>query len=397
MQRPVFQELMKRFQQKRPLIQVLLGPRQVGKTTLALQLAEKLERASHYASCDLATLQDVNWIRQQWEIGRLKVKESGAALLILDEVQKISHWSDFIKALWDEDTRNKLSLAVVLLGSSPWLMQKGLTESLAGRFEIIPITHWSFFEMHQAFGWTLEEFIYFGGYPGTASLMKEQNNEARFMQYINDSLIETTVSRDILLMTQVNKPILLRRLLQLGCLYSGQILSFSKMLGELHDAGNTTTLSHYLELLAGAGLLTGLQKFSKQQFRQKASSPKLCVLNTALMTAQTGKSFHEAKKETAYWGRLVESSVGSTLLNAIRGTQMELFYWREGDQEVDFVLRQGSTICAIEVKTGKNKKSGMDLFVKQFNPQKILMVGSAGLPLEDFFSMTALQILKTWS
>jgi predicted AAA+ superfamily ATPase len=383
--RPIFTELSKRLQEPRQFIQVLLGPRQVGKTTLALQVSQATKKPSHYISADLATLQNLAWIQQQWEIARSKVDSAQGALLIIDEVQKIPHWSDAIKALWDDDTRNQINLSVMILGSSPWLMQRGLSESLAGRFEVIPITHWSFKEMHELFGWTLDKYLYFGGYPG-AALLADEDDPSRWGHYINESLIETTISRDILLMTQVNKPALLRRLFHLGCNYSGQILSYSKMLGELQEAGNTTTLAHYLDLLSGAGLLSGIQKFAKQQVRQKASSPKFSVFNTALMSAQSGKTFKQAHQDRAFWGRLVESAVGAYLLNAIRGTQIEVFYWREGDKEVDFVLSLGDSITAIEVKSGKESiyRSGIDLFVSKFKPKRVFLVGDQGLPIEQF-------------
>jgi len=346
-----------------------------------------LNKPCHYASADIATLQDLNWIIQQWETARFKTDPTQGGLLIIDEVQKIPNWSDLIKKLWDEDSKNKVNLHVIILGSSPWLVQKGLTESLAGRFEMIPITHWTYSEMHQAFGWTLDQYIYFGGYPGSAITL-EEDNQSRFMNYINDSLIETTISRDILLMTQVNKPVLLRRLFQLGCHYSGQILSFTKMLGELHDTGNTTTLAHYLDLLAGAGLVTGIQKYAPHLVRQKASSPKLMVYNTALMTAQSFKSFNEARKDKAFWGHLVESACGAYLLNAIRGTQVELFYWREDNREVNFILKKGDNITALEIKSGNEGISscGLDTFVKKFQPKATLLVGSQGLTLEEFFT-----------
>lgn len=385
--RPIFSTILSRLQGHQKLIQMLLGPRQVGKTTLILQAAEECGKPYHYISADTATLQSLSWIQQQWEIGRLKVDSKKGALLIIDEVQKIPHWSDLIKELKDQDIRNNLNLTVVILGSSPWLMQKGLTESLAGRFEILPITHWSFLEMETVFDWSLDEYLYFGGYPG-AAILADRANPSRWTNYINDSLIETSISRDILLMTQINKPILLRRLFQLGCLYSGQILSYTKMLGELQEEGNTTTLAHYLELLTGAGLLCGLQKYAGQPVRQKGSSPKFCVFNTALMTAQSTKSFLEAKNDPIFWGRLVESAVGAHLLNLIRGHQVELFYWREKDKEVDFILKYGQSLIAIEVKSNLNPFcSGMDLFQKQFKPNKILLVGDRGIPLPDFFKL----------
>lgn len=391
--RPIYQFLLKRLQEPRRFIQALLGPRQVGKTTLALHVSEAIKKPCHYISADLATLQNLAWLQQQWEVARMMAKGQGA-LLIIDEVQKIPHWSETIKALWDADSCMKTDLSVMILGSSPWLMQKGLTESLAGRFEVIPITHWSYGEMSETFGWSLDRYIYFGGYPGAATLADE-NDPSRWINYISESLIETTISRDILLMTQVNKPALLRRLFQLACAYSGQILSYSKTLGELQDAGNTTTLSHYLELLAGAGLVCGLQKYASQKVRQKGSSPKFMVFNTALMSASVGINFQAAKEDGKYWRRIAASSVGAYLLNSIRGTDINLFYWREEDKEVDFVLKKGSNLTAIEVKSGYDamRKSGVDHFVKQFQPSRILLVGPQGIPLEQFLKTSVHELI----
>ncbi len=384
--RKVFSQLLSRVEEPRKFIQALLGPRQVGKTTLALQLQDHLDIPFHYITADTATLEDLSWLQKEWETARYKLGPSNRCVLIIDEVQKIPNWSHLVKTLWDEDTRHHRNLKVVILGSSPWLMQKGLTESLAGRFEILPVTHWSFQEMESLFGWDVEHYIYYGGYPGPASFAHAETTE-RWKNYINDSLIETTISRDILLMTQVNKPILLRRLFQLGCLYSSQILSYQKMLGQLQDAGNTTTLAHYLDLLTGAGILTGISKFSAQHVRSKGSSPKLQVFNTALMSAQSNKDFKEAQLDTEFWGRLVESAVGAHLLNAIRGTQIELFYWREGNQEVDFVLKKGEAVAAIEVKSSSKKESmpGMSTFSKLYNPKRLLLIGNSGIPLVEFF------------
>lgn len=354
---------------------------------MALHLEQHLKIPSFYISADTATLEDIPWLQTQWEIARKKTNEEGAGLLIIDEVQKIPKWSSAVKKLWDEDTKNKINLKVIILGSSPWLMQKGLTESLAGRFETLPITHWSYSEMHTFFNFTLDQFIYFGGYPGPASFANPEDL-SRWLNYIDDSLIETTISRDILLMTQVNKPILLRRLFQLGCLSSSQILSYQKMLGQLQDAGNTTTLAHYLELLAGAGLLKGIDKFANHKARTKASSPKLQVFNTALFSAQSKKTFEEAKEDKEFWGRLVESAIGAYLINAIRGTQIELYYWREKNKEVDFILKKGSVLIAIEVKSSerREKLSGMDAFNKMYQPKKSLLVGYHGIKIEEFLS-----------
>ena len=393
--RPIFKELMLRLKESRKFIQVLLGPRQVGKTTLVRQAVKALRKPCYYTSADLATLKDLSWIQKEWETARMQIKSSKGALLILDEVQKIPNWSDMIKSLWDEDSQNGTNLSVVILGSSPWLVQKGLTESLAGRFEILPIIHWSFAEMQSSFKWNLDQYIYFGGYPGAAHLAHKKDN-SRWVSYINESLIETTISRDILLMTQINKPVLLRRLFQLACSYSGQILSYNKIVGELQEAGNTTTLAHYLDLLGGAGLVCGLQKYANQKVRQKGSSPKFCVFNTALMSAQGSFNFSEAQKNSKYWGHLVESAVGAYLLNAIRGTTIELFYWREGNLEVDYILKKGNSLTAIEVKSTNEslKKSGMDHFIQRFKPNKVLLVGPKGIPVEEFLKTPIDKLIK---
>lgn len=381
--------LLRRVKEPRRFLQVLAGPRQVGKTTLARQVMEAGGMPAHYASADEPTLRQGAWLEQQWDLARLKARETSAgALLVLDEIQKVPGWSGAVKLLWDADTHARLPLKVVLLGSSPLLVQSGLTESLAGRFEIIPVPHWSFTEMRAAFGWNLDQFIFYGAYPGAAPLIAEPE---RWRRYIVDALIETTISRDILLLTRVDKPALLRQMFQLGCDYSGQILAYQKMLGQLHDAGNTVTLAHYLQLLQGAGMVAGLSKYSHGQVRQRSSSPKLQVLNTALMTAQVGRTFTEARQDGNHWGRLVESCVGAHLLNTSMGSDLEVTYWRDRNQEVDFVLRRGKHLVGLEVKSGRGKNSlpGMEAFARQFKPQRQLLVGGQGIPLEEFLSKPA--------
>ena len=373
----------------RRFIQVLAGPRQVGKTTLARQMMAEKGVISHYATADEPTLRDRTWLEQQWETGRLRTRDQATrAILVLDEIQKVSGWSETVKRLWDEDTHAGVALKVMVLGSAPLLIERGLTESLAGRFEVIRVPHWSFAEMREAFGWTVEQYVYFGGYPGSAPLIGEP---ARWRSYLVDSLIETTISRDILLMTRVDKPALLRRLFQLGCAYSGQILSYQKMLGQLQDAGNTVTLAHYLELLEGAGMVMGLMKYSHGQVRQKGSSPKLQVLNTALMAAQGGKTFEEVRGSGDEWGRYVESSVGAHLVNTSAGTGLAVTYWRERNHEVDFVLQRGTECVAIEVKSGRRRESlpGMAAFAKHFSPKKTLLVGAQGIALEELLGQPA--------
>lgn len=376
-----------RLREPRRFIQVVAGARQVGKTTLVGQVLERLDLPSVNASADEPTLGDTSWLAAQWDRARLESDVAGkaGAVLVLDEVQKIPGWAETVKRLWDEDTRAKRPLKAVLLGSAPLLVQQGLTESLAGRFEVLRLPHWSFAEMREAFGFSLDQFLYFGGYPGAASLI---GDPGRWRRYLLDSLIETTLSRDVLLMTRVDKPALLRRLFELGCRYSGQVLSYNKMLGQLQDAGNTTTLAHYLELLAGAGMLTGVQKYAGKAVRQKGSIPKFQTLNTALMTSQSGLSPEEARSDREFRGRLVESAVGAHLANAAACGECELFYWRERNREVDFVIRSGRSVVALEVKSGKAPDTlpGLAAFTEAFKPTRSLLVGGDGIPLDEFLS-----------
>ncbi len=388
-QRPIGKSIQQRLCEPRRFIQVLSGPRQTGKTTLVRQILDTVPLQSQYASADEPTLQGSVWIEQQWEIARMQTKADGGvqreALLVLDEVQKIPRWSEQVKRLWDEDSAKGIPLKVLLLGSAPLLIQRGLTESLAGRFETIAATHWLYSEMRDAFGWDLNTYIYYGGYPGAAPLIEERERWAR---YVIDSLVETTISRDILLMSRVDKPALLRRMFMLACDYSGQILSFQKMLGQLHDAGNTTTIAHYLELLTGAGMVTGLSKYSGNKIRQRGSSPKLQVFNTALQSAYSALPLERLLLERDAWGRLVESAVGTHLLGSSAGTGIETLYWREGNHEVDFVLRRGDTIVGIEVKSSRSRQSipGMAAFMRAFPNHRSLLIGGQGIPLEEFFS-----------
>lgn len=393
--RPQLRTLLARLREPRRFIQVLAGPRQVGKTTIARQVMEAGGLPTHYASADEPALRDRTWLEAQWDAGRLQAKDAGrrGALLILDEAQKVTDWSETVKRLWDEDTAARMPLRVVLLGSAPLLVQRGLTESLAGRFELIRVPHWSFAEMKDAFGFDLERYVFFGGYPGAAPLVRDRE---RWTRYILDSLVETTVSRDILLLTRVDKPALLRQLFRLGCDYSAQVLSYQKMLGQLQDAGNTTTLAHYLELLAGAGMLTGLQKFSGSRARQRGSSPKLLALDTALVSASSGLNIKEARRDPELWGRLVETTVGAHLVNTAQEVDVEVFYWRERNREVDFVLRRGNRLTAIEVTSGRRKGSlsGLDAFATEFGPTRKFLVSGQGIPLEGFLSEPAARWLR---
>lgn len=396
-ERPLLATVLRRLAEPRKFIQVLMGPRQVGKTTLARQAIAQSGLPAYYASADDPGGRDYSWVEANWSTARAMAGDDAgqgrAFLLVLDEIQKVPRWSEIVKQMWDSDTASGAQIKVLLLGSSPLLVQTGLTESLAGRFEVIRTLHWSYGEMREAFGWDLPSFLYFGGYPGAASLI---NDEERWRGYIQDSLIETTLSRDILLMTRVDKPALLRQLFRLACDYSGQILSYQKMTGQLQDAGNTTTLAHYLQLLSGAGLVTGLQKFSGARVRQRGSSPKLVVLNTALLSAVSRWSYSESRLDLEFWGRLVETAVGAYFANAL-GPDAELLYWRHRNREVDYVVRSKGEITAVEVKSGRRKQAlpGMAAFDEEFGPHHKLLIGGQGLALEDFFSAAPARWLRT--
>lgn len=381
--RPQSAVLAARLAERRRFIQVVAGPRQVGKSTLVQQVTDALALPVRQASADEPTLRGADWIAQQWEAARLSIEDAEGAVLVLDEIQKIPGWSETVKRLWDEDTRAKRPLKAVLLGSAPLLIAQGLTESLAGRFEVLPLSHWSYAEMRAAFGWPVDAYVFYGGYPGAAPLI---GDPARWARYVLDSLIETSISRDVLLLTRVDKPALLRRLFELACRYSGQVLSYTKMLGQLQDAGNTTTLAHYLELLAGAGMVCGLPKYAGDAARSRGSSPKLQVLNTALMTAASGYTLAEARADREFWGRLVESAVGAHLANAAMRGECALHYWRERNHEVDFVVRAGRRLTAIEVKSGRAPQAhpGTAAFVQAFKPKRTLLVGGDGIALGDF-------------
>ena len=406
-QRTQVSTLVQRLGEEPHRLIALFGPRQTGKTTIVRQALGEVRFGSRYLAVDepdssiprppfdateatspMPTAQkDTAWLVRNWEAARREAGRSGRFVLALDEIQKISGWSETVKGLWDADRASGCPLHVVILGSAPLLMQSGLSESLAGRFESIQVRHWSFAEMSRAFDFDLPTYLYFGGYPGAAPFVRKPD---RWRGYILGSLVEPTIERDILAMTRVDKPALLKRLFELGAAYSGKILSYDKMLGQLQDAGNTTTLARYLDLLSNAGLLTGLPKYSNRPHLSKASSPKFNVLNTALMTAGSGYSFGEAQADRTFRGRIVESAVGAHLFNTA-ASDIRLHYWRDDSFEVDFVLQRGGRIVAIEVKSGLHRGvlQGMDEFKRRFRPHDSLLVGEGGIPLNEFLTAPA--------
>lgn len=377
----------------RMFIQVIYGPRQVGKTTMIRQIMKDANWPHTLVAADAVPATDRLWIAQQWENARMKQSTTldMPYILVIDEVQKIDNWSEQIKAEWDKDTAEERDIRVVLLGSSRLMLQQGLTESLAGRFESTYLGHWSYKEMKDAFGLSSDEFIWYGGYPG-AILLKE--DEDRWKNYVRDALLETSISKDILMLTRVDKPALMKRLFEIGSSYSGQVLSFTKIMGQLADAGNTTTLANYLELLNEAGLLGGLEKYSPNLVRKRSSSPKFMVHNTAIMSGVSNETMETLREDHRAWGRWVESAVGAHLVNqAFKERKLHIYYWREGNDEVGFVVEYKKRIIALEVKTSKvGGLAGLNSFSNTYHPEKSLVIGTDGIPWEEFLQMDILDL-----
>ena len=310
--RAPFTEILHRINEPRGKMQVIVGPRQVGKSTLIGQILEECTIPFDSYSADDVTGVSADWLAQAWESQRMKMFARGESkrLMVIDEIQKIKNWSETVKAEWDRDTREKRELVIVLLGSSRMLIEKGLTESLAGRFELIRLAHWTYAEMKDCFGWSLQQYVYFGGYPGAAQFI---NNENRWRNYVKDSLIEPSISKDILMDTKIMKPQLLRQLFELGSSYSGELLSLTKIAAQLQDTGNVTTLAGYLHLLDECGLLCGLQKFAEDDARKYNSVPKFQVHNNALRNVYVDDDFSEVIEDPKLWGRYIESAIGALL------------------------------------------------------------------------------------
>lgn len=394
--RKQYNTLKERIEESRKFIQVIAGPRQVGKSTLVSQVVRQIDFAYMMEVADGVDSKDMDWIRRVWEAARttMQLRKEKEYLLVIDEIQKIDNWSEAVKREWDEDTRMGLELKVVLLGSSRLLLKKGLTESLAGRYELIRLGHWSYLEMQEAFGFTLDEYIYYGGYPGPAHLIKD---ERRWKKYVKDSLVAPAIEKDVIMTSNIYKPALMKRLFELGCGYSAEVLSLTKLIGQLQDAGNVTTLAGYLEILNQCSLLAALQKYAKDDARKYNSIPKYQVYNNALMTAYKGRTFEKDRIDPKVWGRWVESAVGAYLLSMAEELEYQLYYWREGADEVDFIIVNGGECIAIEVKSGRRgMNSGLPKFVKAFHPKRAFVVGTSGVSLEDFFK-SDLEELIHWT
>ena len=385
--RTEYQIIKERIKESRKFIQVVMGARQIGKSTVVKQVLNDLDEPYRMFSADNVPTTNSAWISDCWAAARSLKENKGwdSIVLVIDEIQKITNWSEVVKKEWDADTFNDTNIKVLLLGSSRVLLEKGLSESLAGRFEEIRMTHWSYQEMKECFGFTLDQYIFYGGYPGAALLIRDED---RFSQYIQSAIIEATINKDILMDTPISKPALLRQTFELGAAYSGEILSLNKMLGSLQDAGNTVTLASYINLLNESGLLCGLQKYSIDLARRRASIPKLQVYNNALKMVYSPLTFAEVLVDRKSWGRIVESCIGAYLVSQSFVHRFEVFYWRERDDEVDFILRKKGSVIAIEVKSNAEKKTaGLEKFKQLFKHKKAFIVGDGGISIEDFLSM----------
>ena len=385
--------LQERMTEPRKTIQVLAGARQVGKTTLIQQFVAQCTVPVTSVTADAVNENNAEWIAKQWEDVRQQVRvlRQTEHILIIDEVQKLNNWSEVVKREWDADTWNDVNIKVILLGSSRLLLKDGLTESLAGRFELIRIPHWSLKEMQEAFGFSLEQYIYFGGYPGAAHFVKQ---EVRWKNYIRQSIIAPAIEKDVLMTKRIHKPALLNQLFKIGATYSAELVSYTKLLGQLQDAGNTTTLAGYLTVLGEAELLCGLQKYANASIRRIQSVPKFQVFNNALLSAFSDYRFEAAQLDSMRWGRWVESAVGAHLVNYAEEQNYSVFYWRDRDDEVDFVLQRGlDDVVAIEVKSGyRSDNQGLHLFAEQFHPKRTMVVGTGGFPLESFLRVAPEQL-----
>lgn len=384
-QRPLVGLIAKALEKRLPFLHIITGPRQVGKTTAAAQIAGNWAGETVFAAADGPLPPGPDWLEAQWELALAKGRGGRRVLLVLDEIQKVRGWSETVKLLWDRGRRTEADLSVLLLGSSSLLMQKGMSESLAGRFVSHRCGHWGWGEMRCAFGWSLDDWLHFGGYPGAAVL---KDDEPAWRRYITDSLIETVLARDVLQLVTVNKPALLRHLFALSAAYPAQILSYNKMLGQLQDAGNTTTLAHYLQLLGAAFLVSGLDAYKAGRGRRRAGSPKLVLWNNALVTAFLGEPAAATRSDGPWRGRLVENAVGAHLLNGLDPATHAVYYWRERDDEADYVVKTPNGLWALEVKSGRQApkpRRGLAAFRKRYPDARPFLIGPGGMELEEFF------------
>lgn len=354
--RDFVETLQARLYETAPLIQVLMGPRQVGKTTGILQLLERYEDPSHYCSTDDIVGGEREWILEQWQTALLKGKD---ALLVIDEIQKIHNWSETIKKLWDEQKLKRTNIKLIILGSSSLSLSKGVSESLAGRFEQIQVFHWDYNESYALCGLSIDDYLKYGGYPKSYDYIGDID---RWTGYIRNAIIDRVIDKDILQFAQIKKPALFKQAFEILCCYPAQEISYRKLLGQIQDSGNVELIKNYIDLFEGAYLLRTLQKYGSQDFKIKSSSPKIIILAPCFYTAF---STNQEKLNFVF-----ESAVGAKLAQL----STDLYYWRQGDLEVDFVLKWRNHIFAIEVKSGKKRKAGGLEAFKTLHPKAVPLI-----------------------
>ncbi len=380
----VTEVLKNRLNEPRRTIQIVLGPRQVGKSTAVRDVLKQHTGPVVYALADQSMPLGSEWIARHWAEARGQVQKNERVILALDEIQKVPGWTSDVKRLWDEDTYNERDIHVILTGSSALTLQKGLSESLLGRFEVIWMPHWSFEECRAAFGWGLEDYFFFGGYPGAVAYCQDED---RWRNYMMTSMIEPVLTRDIALLTTVHNPALLRRLFFLACEYTAQELSYRKIQGIFQDVSNPVTIVAYQRMLEQSFLIAGLQKWSGGALQKRNSSPKWLSLNTGLVTAIQNKNRAELKTDPVFRGRLVETSIGAHLFNQSMLYNFEVYYWREGNMEIDFILRKGNKLIAMEVKSGFDSDTrAFTVFLRKYPRARVMLVGGQGMPIEAFLT-----------
>ena len=340
-------------------LQVLLGSRQVGKTTSILHFLEHEYSTPYlYVSADAILSANLSWVIENWQNARAK-----GATIVIDEIQKVHNWAETIKALWDDEKRRPNPIACILLGSSSLDIQKGLTESLTGRFQLTRAHHWNFSESKAAYEISFDEFLHFGGYPASYAFVKSPQD---WSNYVQTSIVSTVIEKDILSNHTVKSPALFKQAFEILIAYPAQEISYTKILGQLQDKGNTDLIKHYIALFEGAYLLRALEKFSQKPLVKKSSSPKILPLCSAFYYLTLQSSYEPEER-----GRAFELLVGCQLDR----TGLELYYWREGNFEVDFVLKRGKEIWGIEVKSGKKRSPrGLEKFKGSFPQAKTVII-----------------------
>lgn len=368
--------LLRRRLGERPpgLIQVLTGARQVGKTTLLLELADHLGTRAVYAAADGPEAALPGFWERLWSRGEEAARAHGRAVILLDEVQRLGDWAGKLKGEWDRLKRQRSRINVVVSGSSALRLARGSRESLAGRFERITLAHWSASAASSVFRIGREDAadlaVRQGLYPGA---FRFRRDPARWAAYVRDAIVEPAIGRDLLALAPVRRPALLRQVFATAVTLPAKIVSLQKLQGRLEERGSLETIAHYLDLLADAYLVAGLDKHSARASRRRSAPPKLIALNNALLAVGDPHGSPDPGREPERFGGWVENACLAFAWNAGQGVT----YWREEPLEVDGVLDGSWGSWALEIKTGRfgaADLSGLLEFVRRFPSYRPLVV-----------------------